>query len=119
LKQVPPSSGGNVEQLSINVQAVPSLETFGRFVESGSPFMFGAQAVQKPAQAVRAAFAGLRKIFMSLVDLERRSSPITSRQPPVASASQAYAVRNIRPAETRQGSNTSREPTVYNSPVTV
>ena len=36
----------NVEQISINLQAVPSFEAFGRFVESANPFAFWAQAVQ-------------------------------------------------------------------------
>jgi hypothetical protein len=40
------SPGGEAEQISINMQAVPSFEAFGRFVEAANPFAFWAQAVQ-------------------------------------------------------------------------
>jgi hypothetical protein len=40
------SPGGDAEQISINLQAVPSFEAFGRFVESANPFAFWAQVVQ-------------------------------------------------------------------------
>ena len=40
------SPGGDTEQISINLQAVPSFEALGRFVESANPFAFWAQAVQ-------------------------------------------------------------------------
>ena len=36
----------DVEQLSINLQATPSLEAFGRFLEATNPFVFWLQAVQ-------------------------------------------------------------------------
>ena len=38
--------GGEAEQDSINLEAVPSFEAFGRFVESADPFAFWAQAAQ-------------------------------------------------------------------------
>jgi hypothetical protein len=54
------SPGGDTEQISINLQAVPSFEAFGRFVESANPFAFWARAMQMAwlpwlaaAQAVR------------------------------------------------------------------
>jgi hypothetical protein len=34
------------EQISINLQAVPSFEAFGRFLETANPFAFWAQAAQ-------------------------------------------------------------------------
>jgi hypothetical protein len=34
------------EQLSINLQAVPSFEAFGRFIQTANPFAFWAFAVQ-------------------------------------------------------------------------
>jgi hypothetical protein len=34
------------EQISINLQAVPLFDAFGRFVESANPFAFWAQLVQ-------------------------------------------------------------------------
>jgi hypothetical protein len=38
------SPDGDSEQISINLQAVPSFEAFGRFLEAANPFMFWAQA---------------------------------------------------------------------------
>lgn len=35
---------GDSEQVFINMQAVPSFETFGRFLETANPFAFWAQA---------------------------------------------------------------------------
>jgi hypothetical protein len=40
------SSGADAEQISINLQAVPSFEAFGRFLETANPFAFWAQAAQ-------------------------------------------------------------------------
>src|SRR5262249_16379346 len=42
------SPDGDAEQISINLQAVPSFEAFGRFLESGGPFAFWAQAARLP-----------------------------------------------------------------------
>jgi len=39
-------SDGDAEQLSINLQAVPSFEAFGRFLEAANPFAFWTQAAQ-------------------------------------------------------------------------
>lgn len=36
----------NVEQISINLQATPSFETFGRFLDTSSPFALWARAMQ-------------------------------------------------------------------------
>jgi hypothetical protein len=36
----------DVEQLSINVQAMPSFEAFGRYLETTNPFDFWARAMQ-------------------------------------------------------------------------
>ena len=36
----------DVEALSINLQATPSFEAFGRFLETANPFAFWAQAMQ-------------------------------------------------------------------------
>ena len=38
--------GGEGEQISINLEAVPSFEAFGRFLETTNPFAFWAQAAQ-------------------------------------------------------------------------
>ena len=38
------SPDGDSEQISINLQAVPSFEAFGRFLEAANPFTFWAQA---------------------------------------------------------------------------
>jgi len=38
--------GTDSEQISINLQATPSFEAFGRFLETANPFAFWAQAAQ-------------------------------------------------------------------------
>lgn len=40
------SPAADAEQISINLQAVPSLEAFGRFLQTANPFAFWAQAAQ-------------------------------------------------------------------------
>ena len=40
------SPSSDSEQISINLQAVPSFEAFGRFLERANPFAFWAQAAQ-------------------------------------------------------------------------
>ena len=40
------SPAADVEQVSINLQAVPSFEAFGRFLQTGNPLAFWAQAAQ-------------------------------------------------------------------------
>jgi hypothetical protein len=40
------SPDGDAEQISINMQAVPSLEAFSRYVEAANPFAFWIQAAQ-------------------------------------------------------------------------
>ena len=37
---------GDAEQILVSLQAMPSFETFGRFVEMANPFAFWAQASQ-------------------------------------------------------------------------
>jgi hypothetical protein len=38
--------GANAEQISVHVQAMPSFEAFGRFLENTNPFAFWTQAAQ-------------------------------------------------------------------------
>ena len=40
------SPNGDAEHISINLQAVPSFEAFGRFIEGANPFAFWVQAAQ-------------------------------------------------------------------------
>jgi hypothetical protein len=40
------SPDGDAEQISINLQAVPSFEAFGRYIEAANPLAFWAQAAQ-------------------------------------------------------------------------
>ena len=40
------SPGADAEQITINLQAVPSFEAFGRFFETANPFAFWVQAAQ-------------------------------------------------------------------------
>ena len=42
--------GNDGEALSINLQAMPSFEAFGRFLETANPFAFWAQAFQHGLQ---------------------------------------------------------------------
>jgi hypothetical protein len=42
--------GDDGEALSINLQAMPSFEAFGRFLETANPFAFWAQAYQQAWQ---------------------------------------------------------------------
>jgi hypothetical protein len=42
--------GDNLEALSINLQAMPSFEAFGRFLETANPFVFWAQAMEQAMQ---------------------------------------------------------------------
>jgi hypothetical protein len=37
---------GDAEQISINLQAAPSFEAFGRYLEAANPFVFWAQAAR-------------------------------------------------------------------------
>jgi hypothetical protein len=40
------SPAADAEQISINLQAVPSFEAFGQFLQTANPFAFWAQAAQ-------------------------------------------------------------------------
>ena len=40
------SAAADAEQISINLQAVPSFEAFGRFLQTANPFAFWARAAQ-------------------------------------------------------------------------
>jgi hypothetical protein len=40
------SPDGDREEISINLQAVPSFEAFGRFLEAANPFAFWAEATR-------------------------------------------------------------------------
>jgi hypothetical protein len=40
------SPEGDREEISINLQAVPSFEAFGRFLEAANPFVFWAEATR-------------------------------------------------------------------------
>jgi hypothetical protein len=53
------SPGGDAEQISINLQAVPSFEAFGRFVDSANPFAFWVQAAQMAWLPWHAAFQAM------------------------------------------------------------
>ena len=63
------SPGAEVEQISINLQAAPSFEAFGRFLETTSPFALWAQAAQLalfpwlgPASALMLPLSGTPKL---------------------------------------------------------
>ena len=73
------SPDGDSEQISINLQAVPSFEAFGRFLEAANPFAFWVQAGQLAwlpwLEAVRAAMLP----FSSAPALPKAGSDAVSR----------------------------------------
>ena len=50
------SAEGDAERLSISLQAIPSFEAFGRYLESANPFLFW----MRVAQTAWAPWLGLR-----------------------------------------------------------
>lgn len=76
------SPDGDSEQISINLQAVPSFEAFGRFLEAANPLAFWVQAGQLAwltwLEAVRAAMLP----FSSKPALPKAGSDAVSRFPP-------------------------------------
>ena len=64
------SPTGDAEQISINLQAVPSFEAFGRFVENANPFAFWAQAVQMAWLPWRAAAQAMLPFGLTLPQVE-------------------------------------------------
>jgi hypothetical protein len=74
------SRDGEAEQISINMQAVPSFEAFGRYVEAANPFAFRAQA----AQLVWSPWLDLARAAPQLPDARAepgRRSEVKSRSP--------------------------------------
>jgi len=73
------SPDGDSEQISINLQAVPSFEAFGRFLEAANPFTFWVQASGLAwlpwFEAVRAAMLP----FSSAPSLPKAGSDAVSR----------------------------------------
>ena len=80
------SPAGDAEQISINLQAVPSLEAFGRYLEAANPFTFWAQATQLMwlpwFEAARAA--ALPLTAFSLLPNASAPTPSTSNKQQVA-----------------------------------
>jgi hypothetical protein len=64
------SLGGDAEQISIHLQAVPSFEAFGGFVESANLFAFWAQAVEMAWLPWRAAFQAMLPPGLTLPQVE-------------------------------------------------
>ena len=56
--------GDDLEALSINLQAMPSFEAFGRFLETANPFVFWAQAMQQAMQMVWLPWLGASRALM-------------------------------------------------------
>jgi hypothetical protein len=80
------SPGGDAEQISINLQAVPSFEAFGRFVESGNPFAFWTQMMRVAwlpwlAAAQAALPPGMRLPQLDLEAATRSADGAHSPQP--------------------------------------
>ena len=77
------STGGDREEISINLQAVPSFEAFGRFLEATNPFVFWAEATRlawleaarvlvEPSSAVPAAAPTLPKGGSNVLPFSRQ-----------------------------------------------
>jgi hypothetical protein len=56
--------GDNLEALSINLQAMPSFEAFGRFLETANPFVFWAQAMEQAMQMAWLPWLGASRALM-------------------------------------------------------
>jgi hypothetical protein len=56
--------GDDLEALSINLQAMPSFEAFGRFLETANPFVFWAQAMQQAMQMAWLPWLGASRALM-------------------------------------------------------
>jgi hypothetical protein len=63
--------GGDAEQISINLQALPSFEAFDRYAQSMSPFAFWAQAMQMTWLPWLAAVQALAPPRLSLPQIAR------------------------------------------------
>jgi hypothetical protein len=74
------SPNADSEQISINLQAVPSFEAFGRYLETSNPFAFWAQAAQMAwlpwlgvARTLLQTFSGAAKLRQLGADEESRA----------------------------------------------
>jgi hypothetical protein len=56
--------GDNLEALSINLQAMPSFEAFGRFLETANPFVFWTQAIEQAIQMAWLPWLGASRALM-------------------------------------------------------
>jgi hypothetical protein len=73
------STAGDAEQISISLQAVPSFEAFGRFLEATSPLAFWAQVAQMAwfpwLEASRSLMLPWRAIHSQIGSGKRERSP--------------------------------------------
>lgn len=79
------SPAGDSEQLSINLQAVPSFDAFGRFVEDLNPLVFWTQAVRMmwaPWLGVASGMLGPASLAAPLMRIAPRDHSITPEQEP-------------------------------------
>jgi hypothetical protein len=65
---------GDAEQISINLQAVPSFEAFARYVESADPFAFWAKALQMVWLPWLAAAQAMLPHSVTLPQLDREAT---------------------------------------------
>jgi hypothetical protein len=56
--------GENLEALSINLQAMPSFEAFGRFLEAANPVVFWVQAMEQAMQMAWLPWLGASRALM-------------------------------------------------------
>jgi len=72
------STAGDAEQISINLQAVPSFEAFGRWLERAHPFAFWAEFAEMAWLPWLAATRGLMLPWSPIPPkLNRRDEPAT------------------------------------------
>ena len=56
--------GDDLEAFSINLQAMPSFEAFGRFLETANPFVFWVQAMEQAMQMAWLPWLGASRALM-------------------------------------------------------
>jgi hypothetical protein len=106
------STSGEAEQISINLQVVPSFDAFSRFVESANPLAFWAKAVQMAwlpwlAATQTALPPGVRLPLLGLEATTHADSPAaasaveSSTAEDACRAAEAKAVEATRPTNAK------------------
>jgi hypothetical protein len=78
------SPSGDAEQISIHLQAMPSFEAFGRFLEDANPFAFWVQASRLAWLPWLEAARAMMLPFGAAPSLPKAGSDVRSSQQPHA-----------------------------------